>query len=172
MKLRAHRGFAIITAIFLLVILAAIGVAMVTFSTAQHTTSGQDVMGSRAYQAARAGVEWALYQRLNPQVAAPNVSPAYCSSYSAAGTAVTNSFAMPSGTSLSPFTVTVQCIATSNANASTRIVVRTITACACTQPASGSCMQPAGTACLAPATPPSGPDYIQREVQISMQEPF
>jgi hypothetical protein len=50
--------------------------------------------------------------------------------------------------------------------------VRTITACACTQPASGSCMQPAGTACLAPATPPSGPDYIQREVQISMQEPF
>ena len=169
MKIKFNRGFAIISAVFLLVVLAAIGVAMVTFSTAQHTASGQDVMGARAYQAARAGVEWALYQRLNPQVSSPNVSPAYCSASSAAGTSVTNSFAMPANTSLSPFTVTVQCTATANANvpASNLIVVRTITAWACTQPAGGACP---GT----PTTAPSGPvaDYIQREVQLSIQEKF
>lgn len=173
MKLPLQRGFAIITAIFLLVILAAIGVAMVTFSTAQHATSGQDVMGARAYQAARAGIEWALYQRLNPQVSSPNSSPSYCQSV---GVNVPTSFAMPSGTSLSPFTVSVQCTATNNTNLTSpnQIVVRTITACACTQPSSGTCMALVGGAytCLAPNTPPSGPDYIQRQVQVSLQEPY
>jgi len=166
MKHVTHRGFAVITAVFLLVILAAVGVAMVTFSTAQQTSSGQDVMGARAYQAARAGVEWALYQRLNPQVGTPNVSPSYCSSSSATGVTVTNTFAMPSGTSLSPFTVTVQCMATANANASNVIVVRTITSTACTQPASGACPG------IPSATPTGSQDYIQRQVQVSIQEKY
>lgn len=158
-----QRGFAVVAAIFLLVILAAIGVAMVTFSTAQHTTSGQDVMGARAYQAARAGIEWALYQRLNPQVSTPNVSPSYCSGSSAN---VTTSFAMPAGTSLSPFTVTVQCTSIANANASNAIVVRTITSWACTQPSSGVCPGVPG------ASSSGAQDYIQRELQVSIQEPF
>ncbi|HJV74999.1 MAG TPA: hypothetical protein VJ654_12315 [Noviherbaspirillum sp.] len=55
-------GFSIVSAIFLLVVLAALGAAMVTFSTVQHTTAAQDMQGSRAYQAARAGIEWGLYQ--------------------------------------------------------------------------------------------------------------
>jgi MSHA biogenesis protein MshP len=153
---RATRGFALVSAIFLLVVLAAVGVAIMTFSTVQHTTSGLDVMGSRAYQAARAGVEWALYQRLNPQVAKPGVSPTYCAT---AGT--TQTFALPAGTTLSPFTVTVQCSYTPNANTPTPIVVRTITATACNQPsAAGIC----------PGNP--APDYVSRTVQISLQEPF
>lgn len=55
-------GFSIVSAIFILVVLTALGAAMVTFSTVQHTTSAQDIQGSRAYQAARAGIEWGLYQ--------------------------------------------------------------------------------------------------------------
>jgi MSHA biogenesis protein MshP len=35
---------------------------MLTFSTVQQTTSTQDLQGSRAYQAARAGVEFGLYE--------------------------------------------------------------------------------------------------------------
>lgn len=58
----AQRGFSIVTAIFLLVVLAAMGAFMVTFSTVQHVTSAQDVQGVRAYQAARAGIEWGAYQ--------------------------------------------------------------------------------------------------------------
>ena len=153
-----QRGFAIVSAIFLIVALAALGVAIVTFSTSQQTSSALDVVGSRAYQAARAGVEWALYQRLNPQV----ISPAYCSASSAAGTTVTNSFVLPAGTSLSAFTVTVQCMATANASTTTPplIVVRTITASACNKPTGGAC----------PGTP--GPDYVARTVQVSIQEQF
>lgn len=57
---KAQHGFAIVAAIFLLVILAALGAFMVTFSNSQHITSAQDIQGSRAYWSARAGIEWAI----------------------------------------------------------------------------------------------------------------
>ncbi|MEO6145610.1 MAG: hypothetical protein ABIT70_00885, partial [Sulfuriferula sp.] len=60
----AQRGFAIVAAIFLVVVLAALGAFMLTFSTVQHITSAQDVQGTRAYQAARTGIEWGAYQVL------------------------------------------------------------------------------------------------------------
>ena len=67
---RGHtRGFALASAIFLLVILAALSAFMVTLSTTQHATSAQDVMGTRAAQAARAGIEWGTFQVLNPVTA-------------------------------------------------------------------------------------------------------
>jgi MSHA biogenesis protein MshP len=55
-----QQGFAAIAAIFLVVVLAALGAFMVTFSNTQQLTSAQDVQGSRAYWAARAGLEWGL----------------------------------------------------------------------------------------------------------------
>ena len=55
-----QRGFAAVAAIFLIVVLAALGGFMLTFSTTQHMTSAQDLQGSRAYWAARAGLEWAV----------------------------------------------------------------------------------------------------------------
>ena len=54
----AQLGFAIVSAIFLLVALAALGAFMVSFSNTQQLTSAQDVQGSRAYWAARGGVQW------------------------------------------------------------------------------------------------------------------
>lgn len=55
-------GFAAIAAIFLVVVLAALGGYMVTFSNAQQLTATQDLLGSRAYWAANAGLEWAIRQ--------------------------------------------------------------------------------------------------------------
>lgn len=55
-----QRGFAAIAAIFLVVTLAALGAFMVTFSNTQQVTLAQDVQGSRAYWAARAGLEWGI----------------------------------------------------------------------------------------------------------------
>ncbi|MGV8893977.1 MAG: hypothetical protein ACOH2K_13745 [Burkholderiaceae bacterium] len=78
----AQRGFALVSAIFLIVILAALGAFMVTLSTVQNVTSTQDLQGSRAYQAARAGIDWGAYQVLTPEntnlpaVPAPYVCPA------------------------------------------------------------------------------------------------
>lgn len=57
---RVQRGFAAIAAVFLVVVLAAMGAFMLTFSNTQQLTSAQDVQGSRAYWATRAGLEWAV----------------------------------------------------------------------------------------------------------------
>jgi MSHA biogenesis protein MshP len=57
MFLERQRGFSIATAIFLVVILSALGAAILLVSTMQHTSSAMDIKETRAYQAARAGVE-------------------------------------------------------------------------------------------------------------------
>jgi MSHA biogenesis protein MshP len=57
---KTERGFAAIAAIFLLVVMAALGGFMLTFSNTQQLTSAQDLKGSQAYWAARAGLEWGM----------------------------------------------------------------------------------------------------------------
>jgi MSHA biogenesis protein MshP len=57
---KTERGFASIAAIFLLVVMAALGGFMLTFSNTQQLTSAQDLKGSQAYWAARAGLEWGM----------------------------------------------------------------------------------------------------------------
>ncbi|HUW29962.1 MAG TPA: hypothetical protein VMV97_15315 [Sulfuriferula sp.] len=70
----AQRGFAIVAAIFLVVVLAALGAFMLTFSSVQHITSAQDIQGARAYQAARTGIEWGAYQVLQKSSCTPSTS--------------------------------------------------------------------------------------------------
>ncbi|MDP3419906.1 MAG: hypothetical protein Q8S10_03220 [Thiobacillus sp.] len=69
-------GFVLPTAIFLLVILAALAAYMVSLSRTSHISSALDIQGSRAYLAARAGIEWAAWQVVDPQ--GLQVSPAPC----------------------------------------------------------------------------------------------
>ena len=64
MSHKIQRGFSLVSAIFLLVVLAGLGAMMVTFFTAQQQSSALDVLGSRAYQASRTGIEWGAYQVL------------------------------------------------------------------------------------------------------------
>ena len=52
------RGFALPSALFLLVILAMLGAFMLAVSGMQHAAQAVDVSSSRAYQGARAGIEW------------------------------------------------------------------------------------------------------------------
>jgi MSHA biogenesis protein MshP len=57
-------GFAMVTAIFILVVLAMLGAFIATISSQNQVGAALDVQGARAYQAARAGIEWGLYQVL------------------------------------------------------------------------------------------------------------
>jgi MSHA biogenesis protein MshP len=67
MKIRAHNGgFALITAIFLLVILGSFAAFAVSFSANTAATHAIAVQGARAYEAARTGLEWATYQVRDP----------------------------------------------------------------------------------------------------------
>lgn len=67
---KSSQGFSIVSAIFLLVVLSALGAFIVNISSGQHVSAAADVQGARAYQAARAGVEWGAYQVLEPDGAA------------------------------------------------------------------------------------------------------
>lgn len=60
MRQQAQSGFAALTALFLVVVLAALGGFMLSFSNTQQLNAAQDIKGSRAYWAARAGIEWAM----------------------------------------------------------------------------------------------------------------
>ena len=52
-------------AIFLIVVLASLGTYIVRISGMQHQTVNVTLLGSRAFQAARVGVEWAAFQALD-----------------------------------------------------------------------------------------------------------
>ncbi|MDX1516207.1 MAG: hypothetical protein R3288_05175 [Woeseiaceae bacterium] len=64
MRRRSQRGISLVPALFLLIVLAALGVVAVRMSTVQHQTVVLAMQSARAYSAARAGVEWAAYQAL------------------------------------------------------------------------------------------------------------
>ena len=92
---RAESGFVLPTAIFLLVILAALAAYMVSLSRTSHISSALDIQGGRAYQAARAGIEWAAWQLLqNPTPSCLATSPPLTFT----------------GTMLAPFSVDVSCV--------------------------------------------------------------
>jgi MSHA biogenesis protein MshP len=61
---RSARGFLIIAAVFLLVVLAGLVAYLLTVSTTSQTASVADLNSARAYQAARAGLEVGAYQVL------------------------------------------------------------------------------------------------------------
>jgi MSHA biogenesis protein MshP len=129
-------GFALVSAIFLLVVLSALAAFVVQISTQQQVASAADLQGVRAYQAARAGAEWGLYKHLGDPPCAASTSFA-----------------------LDGFTVTVQCQGTStNDENATPLVFRRIVATACNQPtgaAPGSCPNPA-----------PGANYVERELAV------
>lgn len=61
-----ERGAALVTAIFLLVVLAALGAYMVTLSGVQQTTVDRALISARTYFAARAGLEWGIHWAVSP----------------------------------------------------------------------------------------------------------
>lgn len=62
---RAQNGFSLVPALFLLVVLAALGIVAVRLAGVQHQTVVLAMQSGRAYAAARSGVEWSAYQALN-----------------------------------------------------------------------------------------------------------
>ena len=68
---RRQQGFSLITAIFLLTVVAALVIFMVNLRGVQQTTLLYGVQGSRALQAARSGIEWGIYRALNNQACPP-----------------------------------------------------------------------------------------------------
>lgn len=141
---RIQRGFSLVSAIFLLVVIAALGVFAVTLSTTQQSSSALDVQGARAYQAARAGVEWGAFQVLRNN---PGAFAAACRG--GAG----NQVFSPSGSALagtlSGFNVMVQCAATVRVEDGSNLWVYQLTSTA-TQGTAGT------------------PHYVERQILLTI----
>ena len=93
-----QRGFALVSAIFLLVIVAALAAFAIRIGMAQQSTVDLRLLQDRAQAAAQAGIEWGTY-RVNP----PSGAPATCVSLSPPLAFVVNGFI-----------VTVDCKSTSH----------------------------------------------------------
>jgi len=145
---RRPRGFSIVTAIFLLVVLSLLGAFIVSVTGLQQSSQQLDVQGVRAYQAARAGIEWGAWQVLDPNntIGTPALPVCPASPTNLTGLAG----------SLSPFSVTVTCNATINApttEGNRNVGAYQIIATACNQPSAGACPN---------ASPASG--YVERQL--------
>lgn len=60
-----QHGFGLVAAMFLIIIIAGAIAAMWRISATQTATSSLALQQTRAYQAARAGLEWGIYQFVN-----------------------------------------------------------------------------------------------------------
>ncbi len=146
MRRRLYAGFSLVTAIFLVVVLGVLGAMMLTFFTAQQQASALDVMGARGYQAARAGIEWGVFQVAQSGVAATG----FATACQAAATTQT----LPAlGGTLAPFTVQVSCRAASHVEAASTLWIYSISSVAATaEMAAGS------------------PDYVERQMQATISQ--
>ncbi len=141
-------GFALMAAMFIIVTLAAIGLYLLTISTGQLAAVTQDEQGARAYQAARAGIEWAAFQILKPAgtFATTNCVTPFPSQTLNLGTLG----APPAAVS---FRVTLTCTRTTEPEGSATVQVYVVTATGCNRP---SC----------PLVTPDNANYVERQLQL------
>jgi len=156
---RSLRGFTIVTAVFLLVVLSLLGVFIVSVTGLQQSSQQLDVLGVRAYQAARAGIEWGAWQVLDPN---NTLNPVNCSPVVLPTCPASPTNLSGLAGSLAPFTVTVTCNSAINApttEGNRNVAAYQIIATACNQPAAGACPNP---------TPASG--YVERQLQATLSK--
>lgn len=117
MRQQTQHGFALISAIIILVVLAGMAGFAATFFPMQQMGAAADVLGSRALYAARTGLEWGAYKVTQ----------------SAGSCLASSSNTLPAtAASMQGITVTVACD-------STKAPLYKITSTACTEPSGGAC---------------------------------
>jgi MSHA biogenesis protein MshP len=135
-----QRGFTLVTAIFVIVVLATIVGYMVSLSGTQRATSLLALQGARAYMAARSGIEWGTQQSFTNTAATCALAPA----------SQQNSFTLNS-TGLMGFKVTVTCSYTNHTEKSITLPVYHLIA-------------------LAEYGNYGSPDYISRQVEATLSD--
>ena len=113
---RRQKGFSLVTAIFLLVVLSGLLGYMINLSIVQHNTVAMAVRGAWAIQAARSALDYAIYQVLPVGSGCTQVAPSI--SFTAAEP------------TLEPFTVQLQCVGSDHYEGTQLVTVYELTAVA------------------------------------------
>lgn len=139
-KTAGQTGFSVLTALFLLLVMSALGVFMLHVSNAQQIAGVLDLNRARAYWAAKAGIEYGLYQLLQDGAA--------CASPMA-------NLAFADG-SLDAFAASVACSAEGPfTDGGVGVTVYKLVSTACNHPVAGGC--PGNAAAL---------DYAERQLRV------
>lgn len=140
-----HTGFSMVSVVFILVVLAALGAALAAISQRQHLAAASDLQAARAYQAARAGLEWWAYWQSKVG--------------GATGACMATNSIVPGG-NLAGFTVTLTCTRAQGTDGGTTLTAWTVVANACNAPSSGAC----------PATGSVDATYVERQLTWTLTE--
>lgn len=151
-------GFLVIAAVFLLVVLAGLVAYLTTVSTTSQAASAADFNSARAYQAARAGIEWGAYQILRDPGGG---------TYKAACDAATDplmpaKFDLTFGSTLTAFTATVRCSSSAN------LTEGAVTNLKSYRIESNGCNEPTGAGPSCPNTATASATYVERELRLSV----
>jgi len=142
---RAFHGFALMAAVFILVVMASVAVYLLTISTGQVAAVAQDEQAARAYQAARAGVEWGAFQILR------NPGGTFAATTCPAGGSTPLALGALGSPGSATFTATVTCTRTVESEGGVNVRIYVLTSNGCNR---GSC--------------PNTPDatYVERQLQL------
>ncbi len=150
---RRQVGFLVIAAVFLLVVLAGLVAYLTTVSTTSQSASAADYNAARAYQAARAGIEWGTYQILVNPVG--GTFKTACET----GPGFTATRHLTFGSTLSPFTASVTCTSVSITEGAAAVISYSIVSNGCNEPTGGaSCPNSASTSTT----------YVERELRLAI----
>lgn len=108
-------GFALVAAMFVMIIIAMVVLAMMRLAGNQHGTNSLAIQQARAYQAARAGLDWGIAQA-SPPAGAPSCAA--------------NAPVSLAGSNLSEFTVAVTCNVSNYSENGTAVNIYRLTATA------------------------------------------
>lgn len=136
-----ERGVSLVTAIGIILLLSTVALYTMRTATTQQANSASDVLGVRAYQAARTGLEWAAYQ-----VMKGDVSTGFCN-----GGATTASVDTLSG-GLTGFSVAIACARTLHTEAGNTVRMYMVTATACNRAACPNAS--------------AEPNYVERQLTV------
>ena len=135
---KGQRGFALVSGIFLITTLFLLSAYLIGFRVHQESGLTLDALGTRAYAAARSAAEWGAYNSLRNGT---------CAASTTLGFAET----------LAGYGATVTCSRSTYDEGGTTVIVDTIVANACNQPASGNCPNAA-----------PGANYAERQMTITV----
>lgn len=94
---------------FLIIIVALLIAAMTRLSSSQHGTNSLAIQQARAYQAARAGLEWGITQAINANICAagtPNLAGSNLSDFSVTVVCSSNNYTDDDGSAVQIFSFT------------------------------------------------------------------
>lgn len=97
-----YTGAALVAALFLIIVLAALGATIASLSNVEHSTAVQSQLSTSVYYGAKSGLEWGIQR-----VISDPAPPARCAAFSGGA-----SFS-PAGAGFPGVTVTVTCVQSS-----------------------------------------------------------